>query len=74
MPSFRTLPDDEVAALVDYVKFLTIRGQYERYLLAELSNLDEGEPLIDLELAQKYHQLAAIEQPTEEQELSLIHI
>ena len=71
MPSFRTLPDDEVAALVDYVKFLTIRGQYERYLLAELSNLDEGEPLIDLELAQKYHQLAAIEQPTEEQEEEL---
>jgi len=68
MPSFRTLPDDEIAALVDYVKFLTIRGQYERYLMAELSNLDKGEPLIDLELAEKYFQISAIEDPDEEQE------
>ena len=71
MPSFRTLPDDEIAALVDYVKFLTIRGQYERYLMAELSNLEGGEPLIDLELAQEYHRLAAIEEPNEEQEEEL---
>jgi len=71
MPSFRTLPDDEIEALVDYVKFLTIRGQYERYLMAELSNLDKGEPLIDLELAQKFHKLAAIEEPNEEQEEEL---
>ena len=71
MPSFRTLPDDEIAALVDYVKFLTIRGQYERYLMAELGNLDPGEPLIDLELAEKYHQLAAIEQPSQHQQEEL---
>jgi mono/diheme cytochrome c family protein len=47
MPAFSTLPDDEVAALVDYVKYLTIRGEFERRLLAELSSL-EGEPLVDL--------------------------
>jgi mono/diheme cytochrome c family protein len=47
MPAFSTLPDDEVAALVDYVKYLTIRGEFERRLLAELSSLD-GEPLVDL--------------------------
>jgi len=28
-----------------------MRGQYERYLMAELSNLEEGEPLIDLAAA-----------------------
>jgi mono/diheme cytochrome c family protein len=47
MPAFSTLPDDEVAALVDYVKYLTIRGEFERRLLAELAGL-EGEPLVDL--------------------------
>lgn len=71
MPSFRTMSDDQIAALVDYVKFLTIRGQYERYLMAELSNLDQGEPLIDLSLAKKYHELSAIQQPNEEQEEAL---
>lgn len=49
MPSFRTLPEDEIAALVDYVKYLTIRGQFERYLMAEVNGLD-GQPLIDLNL------------------------
>ncbi len=37
MPSFRLLPDEELEALVDYVKYLSIRGQYERYLIAELA-------------------------------------
>lgn len=49
MPSFRTLPDDDIAALVDYVKYLTIRGQHERRLIAELSNLDNG-PILDFSL------------------------
>ena len=71
MPSFRTLSEDRIAALVDYVKFLTIRGQYERYLMAELSNLDEGEPLIDLTVAKKFRELSAIEDPTESQEEEL---
>lgn len=48
MPAFTTLPEDEVQALVDYVKYLTIRGEYERRLLAELPGL-EGEPLVDLQ-------------------------
>jgi len=71
MPSFRTLDREQIAALIDYVKFLTLRGQYERFVMAELSNLDEGEPLIDLELAKKFHELSAIEEPTEEQEEEL---
>ena len=45
MPAFRFLKEDELLALVDYVKYLAIRGQYERALLAEVSVLD-GEPLI----------------------------
>lgn len=51
MPSFRGLPSTDLEALVDYVKYLTMRGQYERYLMAELSNLEAGEPLIDLAAA-----------------------
>lgn len=47
MPSFRTLPDEEIKALTDYVKYLTMRGQFERLLIAELSSL-EGEPLLDM--------------------------
>jgi mono/diheme cytochrome c family protein len=51
MPSFRGLPESDLEALVDYVKYLTIRGQYERYLMSELSNLEDGEPLINLSAA-----------------------
>ena len=47
MPSFKLLPQDEINALVDYVKYLSIRGEVERQLIFELSDLDEpeeGEP------------------------------
>lgn len=49
MPSFRTLPPEEIRALIHYVKYLTIRGQFERYLIGELAGLDD-ESLIDLSL------------------------
>ena len=49
MPSFRTLPDEEIDSLVDYVKYLTIRGQFERFLIAEVNGLDE-QPLLNLDL------------------------
>ena len=49
MPSFRTLPPEELDAILDYVKYLTIRGQFERYLLAELAGLD-GRSIIDFSL------------------------
>ena len=52
MPSFRSLPAEDVAALVDYVKYLSIRGQVERQLLNKISKLDEGEKLLDLSLAE----------------------
>lgn len=50
MPSFKLLPADEVDALVDYVKYLSIRGEVERSLIANtLSELDEKDRLIDME-------------------------
>lgn len=49
MPSFKLLPDVEVEALVNYVKFLGIRGEVERALIEETKELEEGERLIDPE-------------------------
>ncbi|GAA4449298.1 cytochrome c [Novipirellula rosea] len=39
MPSFSVLPDEEIDALVDYVIYLSIRGEVERELLAEAVEL-----------------------------------
>lgn len=50
MPSFRTLPEKEIEALIQYVKYLSIRGQYERYLIGEVGGLDDGMALIDTTL------------------------
>jgi mono/diheme cytochrome c family protein len=48
MPSFHLLPHAEVEALVDYVKYLSIRGEMERRLWDEIAQeLDEGERLVD---------------------------
>ena len=46
MPSFKLLPDLEVEALVDYVKYLSIRGEVERGLLTATTNLDENARLV----------------------------
>ncbi|HEY6565579.1 MAG TPA: cytochrome c, partial [Pirellulaceae bacterium] len=47
MPSFHLLPDLEIEALVDYVKYLSIRGEVERRLWQELAmELDEGDRLV----------------------------
>jgi len=40
MPSFKLLPDLEVEAMIEYVKYLSIRGEVERGLLQAASNLD----------------------------------
>ncbi|MEM7456623.1 MAG: cytochrome c [Planctomycetota bacterium] len=47
MPAFTTLDPSEVESLVDYVKYLSIRGQYERRLI-ELATEDPEEPLLDV--------------------------
>jgi mono/diheme cytochrome c family protein len=49
MPSFRALSEEEVSALVDYTKYLAIRGMYERRLMAEIDSLD-GDPILNLDL------------------------
>jgi mono/diheme cytochrome c family protein len=45
MPSFRLLSDQEIESLVDYVKYLSIRGETERQLYNSLGELDEKELL-----------------------------
>lgn len=47
MPAFPGLPPHELAALVDYVKYLSIRGEVERRLWDEVTNLN-GEPLVEI--------------------------
>jgi mono/diheme cytochrome c family protein len=46
MPSFKLLPDVEVEALVDYVKYLAIRGEVERGLLDATTNLEGDNRLV----------------------------
>ncbi len=51
MPSFRLLDEDDLEALVDYVIYLSVRGEVERALLARATydlDVEAGERLIDL--------------------------
>ena len=41
MPAFDLLDEKEIDALVDYVKYLSIRGNFEKYLMIEVPNLDD---------------------------------
>jgi mono/diheme cytochrome c family protein len=51
MPSFRLLNQVEREALVQYVRYLSIRGEYERAIIEEAAfELDEDELLLDPEL------------------------
>ncbi len=45
MPSFKLLSDEEIDTLVNYVKYLSIRGQTERSLIEQIADLD-NEPLV----------------------------
>ena len=45
MPSFCKLPDPEIEALLEYVKYLSIRGQTELYLLQTVVDEDAILPL-----------------------------
>src|SRR5438874_9949429 len=59
MPSFKLLPDLEVEALVEYVKYLSIRGEVERELLRATADLDVGGRLIGAkETATQQEQIA----------------
>jgi mono/diheme cytochrome c family protein len=41
MPSFDRLPVDQLESLVEYVKYLSLRGETERYLVAQVVDEDE---------------------------------
>lgn len=45
MPSFGRLPDDQIEALIEYVKYLSIRGQTELYLFQLVIDEEEYLPL-----------------------------
>lgn len=54
MPAFSSLPDSELDALIDYVIYLTVRGETERAWLREGAlevEYDDGERLLDPALA-----------------------
>lgn len=68
MPSFKLLPDVEVEALVDYVKYLSVRGEVERGLLDASTNLEGDSRLVNVleksagekEKASQQEQIAAV--------------
>ena len=41
MPAFKLLTAEELDALVDYVKYLSIRGNFEKYLMIEVPAIDD---------------------------------
>jgi mono/diheme cytochrome c family protein len=45
MPAFGLLPDAQIRALVEYVKYLSIRGEMEIRLIDAVADLSEGEKL-----------------------------
>jgi mono/diheme cytochrome c family protein len=47
MPSFVLLKDDEKTALVEYVRWLAMRGEFEKLLVAELSSDYSKKAVID---------------------------
>jgi len=63
MPSFKVLPENEIDALIHYVRYLSIRGEAERSLVFYVTaELDPDEPMLDLAAAQetRAEQAAAI--------------
>ena len=48
MPSFKLLPDLEAEALIEYVKYLSIRGEIERELLKATADLEDGKRLANV--------------------------
>ncbi len=47
MPSFMLLEDDELEAIVDYVRWLSIRGEFEKRLVDELESDYSNEAIAD---------------------------
>jgi mono/diheme cytochrome c family protein len=70
MPSFALLLDPEIEALVDYVKYLAIRGEVERGLIRATVEMEPGVPLVKVlpdnasaeEKAANEEQIAAVKE------------
>lgn len=45
MPAFGLLPESQIAALTEYVKYLSLRGETELRLINAIADLSEGEKL-----------------------------
>lgn len=56
MPSFKLLDEPDRDALIHYVMYLSIRGEVERKLIDELSELDTGEHLLRTDNEQDFAQ------------------
>jgi mono/diheme cytochrome c family protein len=51
MPAFRLLPEDELQALVEYVRWLSMRGEYENQLSTTLASLEYSQEAFDERVA-----------------------
>lgn len=49
MPSFMLLPESEIAALVEYVKYLAIRGETESLLVQKILEVSEDDPETEMD-------------------------
>jgi mono/diheme cytochrome c family protein len=65
MPSFRLIPDEDLEAIVDYVIYLSVRGELERRLIRKGIDAD------DLEIAPTF---AGISQAWRESEQKLVQV
>jgi mono/diheme cytochrome c family protein len=66
MPSFALLPPDEIAALVEYVMYLTMRGQTETTLYGYIFDDEEDLPLDGELIAESVELSAALWQENED--------
>ena len=52
MPKFNSLSSVQIDSLIDYIVYLSIRGELERQLVTLATDLDEGERIYQFELAE----------------------
>ncbi len=64
MPSFLLMKDEEVYAIIEYVRFLSMRGEYERKLDSELAG-DFSQKVIDGRIKAKESRTAIAQEVTE---------
>ncbi|MDA1052020.1 MAG: cytochrome c [Planctomycetota bacterium] len=60
MPSFKVLPNNEIEALISYVRYLSIRGEVERELVYLTADLVKGERLLKMAGTGRSEQAASL--------------